>query len=159
MRALSFEIVIAKPRAQVWEQLRDLRVARNYVPGVTSIEYNSSQHQGVGASRRVVMKKRAPVDETAIAWEDGKGFTLKIHHGDKAPAPFKWATYRYEIDDAPGGYTRVRGTFSYQMALGLFGLLLDAVVIRRSIEQSNAAVAANMKKFYETGEASNSISR
>ena len=154
MPQLVFETVIARPRNEVWSQLRDLRVARHYVPGVTAIEYNTSQHEGVGASRKVYMKKRAPVDETAIAWEDGQGFTLKIHNGDKAPAPFKSATFQYEIKDAPGGQTAVRLAFSYEMGLGLLGPLLDLFLIRSSIERSNAAVAANMKTYYETGQSS-----
>ncbi len=152
MPELVFETTIARPRAEVWEQLRDLRVARHYVPGVTAIEYNSAQREGVGASRKVFMKKRAPVDETAIVWEDGRGFTLKIHDGDKPPAPFRWATFQYRIDDAPGGHTAVRCAFEYEMGLGLFGRVLDRLVVRRSIERSNVAVAANMKKYYETGQ-------
>jgi hypothetical protein len=155
MRELAFKAVIAKPRTEVWNQLRDLRVARFYVPGVTAIEFNSSQHEGVGAGRKVYMKKRPPVDETAVAWEDGKGFTLKIHIGDKAPAPFKWATFKYEAEDSADGQTIIRGTFSYEMGLGLFGRVLDALVVKRSIESTNAALEVNMKKYYETGQSSN----
>jgi carbon monoxide dehydrogenase subunit G len=155
MPELVFETTIARPRAEVWEQLRDLRVARHYVPGVTAIEYNSSQRDGVGTSRKVFMKKRAPVDETAVVWEDGSGFTLKIHNGDEPPAPFKWATFQYEIRDAPGGHTAVRFAFAYEMAMGLFGRILDKLIVRRSIERSNVAVAANMKKYYETGQPAN----
>ncbi len=103
------------------------------------------------------MKKRAPVDETAVAWEDGHGFTLKIHDGDKPAAPFKWATYQYRIDDAPGGHTAVRMVFAYEMGLGLFGRILDRLVVRPSIERSNVAVAANMKTYYETGQPANPV--
>ena len=151
MPELVFETTIARPRADVWDQLRDLRVARHYVPGVTAIEYNSDRHEGVGASRKVFMKKRAPVDETAIEWEEGHGFTLKIHDGDRPAAPFRWATFRYRIDDAAAGHTAVRLAFSYEMGPGLFGRLLDRLVVRPSIRRSNTAVAANMKHYYETG--------
>jgi hypothetical protein len=152
MRALTFETVIAMPRADVWDKLRDLRTARHYVPGVTEIELSTSQREGIGASRKVFMKGREPVDETAIAWQDGSGFTLKIHNGEKPPSPFKLATFQYAIEDAPGGQTRLRGTFSYEMAGGIFGWLLEKLVVRRALERSNAAVAANMKRFYETGQ-------
>lgn len=107
MGALTFEAVIAMPRADVWAKLRDLQMARHYVKGVTAIELNTSQREGVGASRKVFMKDRPPVDETVIAWEDGRGITLKIHNGDKAPAPFKWAKFQYVIEDGPSGKTRV----------------------------------------------------
>lgn len=155
MTELSFEAVIARSRAEVWDQLRDLRVARHYVPGVTAIELNSAQREGIGASRKVFTKKRAPVDETAIAWEEGCGYTLKIHNGDTPAAPFKWATFQYAIEDAPGGQTLMRGTFSYEMAGGLFGRILNALIVRRAIERTNIALKANTKKFYETGEVTN----
>jgi carbon monoxide dehydrogenase subunit G len=156
MGEVNFEMVIALPRADVWEKLRDLRTARHYVPGVTAIEMNTSQHEGIGASRKVFMKGRAPVDETAVAWKDGRGFTLKIHNGEKPAAPFKWATYRYLIEDTPNAQTRVNGTFTYEMAGGFLGRLLEAFVGKRALERSSTAVAANMKKFYETGEPTNS---
>ncbi len=154
MPELAFETIVARPRAEVWAQMRDLRVAKHYVPGVTVIEYSTTQHEGVGASRKVYMARRAPVDETAIAWEDGRGFTLRIHNGVKSAAPFRWATFKYEIADAPDGHTVIRGVFAYEMGLGLFGRILDALVIRRSIERTNAALRTSMKKFYESGQAS-----
>jgi len=153
MGEVTFETVIAMPRTDVWAKLRDLRVARHYVPDVTAIEMNTSQSEGIGASRKVFMKNRQPVDETVIAWEDGRGFTVKIHKGEQPPTPFKWAKFQYEVADAPGAQTRVRGTFSYEMANGLLGRLLEALVLRRALERSNTAVAANMKRFYETGRA------
>jgi hypothetical protein len=151
MGEVSFEIVIAMRRSEVWAKLCDLRAARHYVPDVTAIELNGSQSEGVGASRKVYKKNREPVDETAIAWEDERGYTVRIHNGEKPPAPFKRAKFQYALADAPGAQTRVRGTFSYEIAGGLFGWLLEKVMLRRALERSNAAVAANMKKYYETG--------
>ena len=155
MGEVSGEAVIAMSRVEVWARLRDLRMARHYVPGVTAIEFSTAQREGVGASRKVFMKGRAPVDETAIAWEDGCGFTVKIHDGDKAAAPFKWATFQYLIEDAPGGQTRFRGTFAYEMAYGLLGRMLDVLVVRPALRRTQAVLGPNMKKFYETGQVTN----
>ena len=152
MGEVTFDIIIAMSRTDAWEKLRDLRSARHYVPGVTAIEMNTAQREGVGASRKVFMKNRSPVDETAIAWEDLRGYTLNLHNGDKPLAPFKRATFQYLLEDAPGAQTRVRGTFSYEMAQGLLGRMLEALVLRRALKRSNTAVAANMKRFYETGQ-------
>jgi Polyketide cyclase / dehydrase and lipid transport len=149
------EAMIAKPRAEVWHRLRDLRMARHYVAGVTAIEFNSGPREGIGASRKVFMKGRSPVDETAIAWEDGRGFTLKIHNGNHCPAPFKWATFQYVIEDAPDARTLFCGRFSYEMAGGLFGRLLELFVVRPALKRSNAALGPNMKTFYETGQITN----
>ena len=150
MGAVTFEAVIALPRAAVWDKLRDLRTARHYVTGVTAIELSTAQREGVGASRKVFMKGRAPVDETVVAWEDGRGMTMKIHNGEQPPAPFRWAKFQYAIEDAPGGRTRVLGTFSYEMAWGLFGRMFDALAVRPASARSHATLGANMKKYYET---------
>ena len=149
------EAVIAKPRAQVWAQLRDLRMARHYVAGVTAIEFNPGPHEGVGASRKVFMQKRPPVDETAIAWQDGSGYTLNVHNGAKPPAPFKWARFEYRLEDVSGDQALLRGIFSYEMAGGIFGRILEALVLRSALQRSQAALGVNMKKFYETGQVTN----
>jgi len=152
MRALTFEAVIAMPRAAVWAKLRDLRSARHYVHGVTNIELNTPQREGVGASRKVFRQGRPPVDETVVVWEDGRRIALNIHDGERPPGPFKWAKFQYVIEDAPNGQTRVIGTFSYEMAWGLFGRIFDAFAVRPAIARTQATLGENMKTFYETGQ-------
>lgn len=155
MRQVSFETTIAMSRAEAWEKLRDLLIARHYVPGVTNIEYNTEQHEGVGASRKVYMKGQKPVDETVIDWEDGHGFTIRLHQGDKPAAPFKEATFRYRIDDTPDGQTLFKGIISYEVGMGLIGKVLDALVVHRMMLKTNEALKNNVKIFYETGKTAN----
>ena len=167
MPILTFETVIEKPHAEVWSKLRDLRVARNYVPGVTDIEITTEQQEGVGVSRKVYMNGRSPVDETVIAWEERRGFTLKIHNGEKPAKPFSRATFQYAVVEAISretaisgettisGKTTIKLTFDYDVGMGAIGWLLDKLVLRRMLQKSNKTVAENMKKFYETGEPTN----
>jgi len=82
-------------------------------------------------------------------------FTLLHLHATATSIEDTRASFKYEVEDAPGGQSVIRGTFSYEMGPGLFGRILDALVVRRSIERSNAVVGANMKKFFETGHRSN----
>src|SRR3974377_1266949 len=110
MKQAVMETIIAMPRTAVWTKMRDLRMPRFYVEGVTSIEFNPGPHEGVGASRKILMKGRSHVGETVIEWEEGKSFTLKVHNGERQVAPFKSATIQYAIEDAPGNQTRFRAT-------------------------------------------------
>jgi hypothetical protein len=153
--AATFDTIIALPRSAVWEKLRDLRSARHYVAGVTAIDMSTSQHEGVGASRKVFKDGRPPVDETVVAWEEGSRIVLKIHQGDRPPSPFKSAQFQYSLSDAPNGKTLVRGTFSYEMPAGILSKLLEVLILRRALARSHARVAADMKTFYETGRATN----
>jgi hypothetical protein len=159
MNKVVMETTIALPRAEVWAKMRDLLVPRFYVTGVTSMEFNPGPHEGIGASRKVFMTKQAPVDETVVAWEEGKSFTLKIHNGDKPVAPFKSATIQYAIEDAPasanGAQTRFRATFAYEMGGGIFGRLLDVSLVRPGLRKRNATLGPNMKIYYETGKVMN----
>jgi hypothetical protein len=155
MNQVVMETVIALPRSAVWAKMRDLRLPRFYVTGVTSLEFNPGPQEGVGASRRVLMMKRAPVDETVIEWVEGYRFTLKVHNGDKPVAPFKVATIQYAIEDAPDDQTLFKGTFAYEMAGGILGGILDVCLVRPGLKRRNATLAPNMKVFYETGKATN----
>jgi hypothetical protein len=111
----------------------------------------------VGASRKVFCKGRPPVDETVIAWEDGHGFTVKLHKGDQPPAPFKQAQFVYRLDDAPGGLTRVTTTLIYELPFGALGLILDALLMRRVGRSTVDAIARGLKQFYETGKSANPL--
>ena len=119
------------PRAKVWEGLRDLTRAPRYVPNLTGVEILTEQTEGVGASRRVFQKNGKPLDETVEEWEDGYGFKLRLHNGDKPPAPFPEAWFDYRIADAPDGGTFFRPALIYGVPAGIFGKLMNALPIRR----------------------------
>lgn len=149
------EALIAKSREQVWAQLRDLRIARHYVTGASAIDYNAGPRGGLGASRRVHLRKGGYVDETVVTWQEGRGFTLNLHVCEQAPKPFKWAKFQYELTDAPNGQSLLRGVFSYEVGGGLIGRVFDSLLLRRAIQSSHAALGSRMQKFYERGEVSN----
>ena len=151
----SYEIEVDLPRAAVWEKLRDLTLAPRYVPGLTGVEILTAAHEGVGTSRRVFQAKGQPLDETVVEWEDGYGFRLRLHNGDKPPAPFKEAWFDYRIADGPNGHTLFKPALIYTMPWGPVGSLLDALVVRKFAVGNVKQVAVNFKRHYETGETTN----
>ncbi|MBM3594894.1 MAG: hypothetical protein FJX31_03660, partial [Alphaproteobacteria bacterium] len=72
---------IHMPREQVWEKLRDLSLAHNYVPGVTAVRIDTTQREGVGTSRTVTIKNGSQLQETVEEWTDGHGFLIRLHKG------------------------------------------------------------------------------
>jgi len=157
MNQISATAQLAMPRAEAWAKLRDLKLGQYYVPRVTRIEITTPQREGVGASRRAFCKGRPPVDETVVLWEEGRGFTVKLHNGDKPPAPFKQAQFTYWLDDAPGGQTRISTTIAYEMPFGIVGRLLDALLLRRLMRTTVNTIARGLKQFYETGKSANPL--
>ena len=152
---VTYEIPVELPRAKVWDGLRNLTRAPFYVPGLTGVEIRTEAREGVGASRRVFMAKGQPMDETVESWDDGFEFVIRLHIGDKPPAPFKQAWFDYRIADGPNGTTIFRPSLRYMMPWGAIGALLNALLVRNFALGNVRKVAENFKRYYETGETTN----
>ena len=149
------EVIVDLPREQVWERLRDLSRGHYYVAGLKGTRINTTQKEGVGASRTVFPKNMAPMDETVVEWNEGHGFVLKLHRGDKAAAPFKTAEFVYAIEDAGNGRTRFKPALRYTLAGGAFGALLDKLFLHKVFFNNVDSVARNFTQYYESGQPSN----
>lgn len=151
----SHSLVIDLPADQVWSKLRDLTLAPYYVPDLIGCELHPGLQEGQGASRRVFQKSGRWLDETVCEWFEGEGFLIRLHRGGEgAPVPFREAWFRYAIS-AAGERTRFTASLIYQPAGGVFGRLLDRLLLRSALNKMVARIAENMKAFYETGETRN----
>lgn len=150
------EVIVNLPRQEVWQRLRDLGIAHKYVPDLRDCRMTTEQREGVGTSRRVYTTSGMEMDETVIEWNEGQGFVIRLHDGDKPPPPvFKEACFHYIIEDAPGGSTRFLPTMTYTLKFGVLGRLLDALIINMIIRSQMKKVGLGLKQFYETGKPSN----
>ena len=137
MEKAEFTVQIELSEEKIWEKLKDLSLACNYVPGVKSIIFNTKKLKGKGTSRKVLPQK---LDETVIKWNEGSGYTLKLHKGYKDSFfPFKKAYFEYRITNNPEG---IYLCLAYIPSLSNF-------VIRNVIKRRVRKIANNMKKFYE----------
>jgi len=142
---------IEMPRQKAWEILRDLTKAHSYVPGIVDTVITTEQVEGVGTSRIVYQSKTRGLNETVVEWNDGYGFLIRLHRGEKgAPPPFKEAYFRYAIAD-DGDATSLTTSLIYTLGMGWFGKLLETLLLKRIFERTIADVALSMKHFYETG--------
>ena len=153
MVTIEHEIIIEKSRDACWNTLRDLTQAQHYVPGVTDTQITTTQTEGVGASRRVILENDPDgMDETVTDWRDGYGFTIRIHKGDGPAIPiFKSFEFDYAIDEA-GLQTRFHPSMRYETKYGPLGALMSALFIKRTMRKTLAVICQSMKEYYETGE-------
>ncbi len=149
------EVRIKMPVDQVWERMRDLSLAPRYVPGLTGCRFNTEQKEGVGASRRVFQQRGPAMDETVVEWNEGRGFTIRLHKGAGAPPMFKEAVFVYSIEDAGNGETLFKPAMVYTMPWGGVGSMLDKLLLNRVIRGIVLKVGLGLKRFYETGVPSN----
>lgn len=136
------------PAEQAWEKLKDLSKANNYVPGINKCEITTAQKEGVGASRRVSGPQQA-LDETVIEWNEGRGFTIRLHNGDKPAKPFTEAKFTYRIDKIDAKSCKLTCTMTYEM--GGFMNLLHGLFLGNLIRKNIRDVALSLAYYYETG--------
>lgn len=157
LQSVAVNVLVERPLAGCWEQLRDLSVAHYYVPGLTATHIVSDQAQGEGAHRYVYSGERY-LEETVTEWREGRGFTIRLHRGDKPMAPFSHAEFIYSLDAAGDAQTRV--TLAMRVALpgGALGRVAGRM-LRPVLRRQLRLIAAGMKHFYETGAAATDADR
>jgi hypothetical protein len=150
-REVTTQIVIDLPRAEVWAKLRNISLAHNYVPGIVKTEIVSEQAQGVGASRYVYRNARSYIQETVVEWDEGQGFLIRLHKGDKPAPPFRNAWFRYQLADEGPGQTLFTASLAFEMPWGGLGAWLGKK-LEKVVASTVSDVAVAMKLYYETGE-------
>lgn len=147
---VSSRVLLKIPRDQAWALLQDLTLSHHYVPGVLRCEIRTEQRQGLGASRRIYQKMGRWMDETVTEWNEGGGFVIRLHRGQKGPsAPFKNAQFRYRIEDAGNNQTALTTSLMFDMRWGRFGKLLYRRVLASAFRGVVRTITNNMKAFYE----------
>lgn len=148
---VSAEVLIDVPLHAAWEKLRDISLAHHYVPGIVKTTLVSNQQQGVGASRYVYRNNTSYIQETVEEWQEGTGFLIRLHRGDKPAPPFRRAWFRYTLAEHGPGQTLFTAELSYEMPWGRFGNWLGARMAG-FVQKTIADVAIAMKLYYETGQ-------
>ncbi len=147
----SCSLRLEMPREKAWETLRDFSLAHNYVPGLVKSEVTTAQKEGVGASRKVYQTQTKGIDETIVEWDEGHGFMIRLHLGDKgAPPPFTEGHFRYLIEDDGDG-TKLTNSLIYTLRWGAVGAALDALLLNKIMRGVIRDVTLSMKQYYETG--------
>jgi len=147
---VSAQVLIDIPLSAAWEKLRDISRAHHYVPGIVKTVIVSNQTEGVGASRYVYRNEKSYIQETVEEWQEGKGFLIRLHKGDKPAPPFRKAWFRYELTDHGTGQTQFTASLKYEMPWGRLGEWLGAKMAKL-VRATIGDVAIAMKLYYETG--------
>jgi hypothetical protein len=144
------QVLIDIPLNDAWTKLRNISLAHHYVPGIVKTEIVSAQSEGVGASRYVYRNANSYIQETVEEWQEGKGFLIHLHRGEKPAPPFKDAWFRYALADNGNGQTRLTTSLTYDMPWGRLGNWLGAKMAK-IVQATISDVALSMKLYYETG--------
>ena len=87
--------------------------------------------------------------ETITSWDEGTGFTIRLHKGDGAPTPMREAAFRYELAASADG-CEIHVAITYELPGGAIGRLLDRLFVGRIIRRTIGDVALALAHHYET---------
>ena len=128
----------------VWSALADLEAVREYNPGISGASLTPGPREGVGAGRRCTTKQGDLV-ERVIGWDEPRAIEMQLV---SSPWPVKAMRWRTAL--APkGGGTDVSQELSYAPSLGLVGMVLDVLMMRRTLDKAIAGVFASLKAYCE----------
>lgn len=152
MHSAEYEVEVNVSYSEAWEKLKDFTAAIHYVPGLVSAVIDTEQTEGVGASR-TVSQGQITINETITEWHEGKGFTLRLHRGDKGGPmpPVKEAFYDYGLVERDGK-VYLSNAIRWEMGLGPLGALLNAIGLGKILGKSMVDSTIAQKVYYETGE-------
>lgn len=150
-KTVTAESVIDIPLNMAWEKLSDISVAHNYVPGLVNTKIVTDKHTGIGASRYVYRSKKNYIQETVEEWNEGEGFLIRLHKGEKRAQPFREAWFRYALSAHENDATLFTAQMRYTMPWGRIGEWLESKMAG-VVQSTIADVALSMKLYYETGQ-------
>ena len=151
MSYVGTSVHIHASKEQVWQVLANLPGVQNYSAFVSNAYYTSAAHAGVGCSR-ICELPGMKVEETAVEWQPGEYYRLKMEVLDGQKPPVNNLIFTLRIEDR-GEYVIVWNEATYEMKLGLVGKLLEQLIIKRQFRQTMERVLDGLKYHIETGDA------
>jgi uncharacterized protein YndB with AHSA1/START domain len=144
---LHHEVVIERPRSEVWDVLADLERVAEYNRSVLSARWLDNKHAGVGAGRVCQVAPRGETTEVVTAWEPGHALGLEMATTPWPPIlRMSWVTRLESVGD---DRTRVTQDLVYDVGWGIVGALLNSVALKRKLWQNLDAVFAALKNYVE----------
>jgi ribosome-associated toxin RatA of RatAB toxin-antitoxin module len=138
MAIIKNEILINASVEKIWKVLADLEALEKYDPTVKKSILISSERTGIGAKRKVSMLDgKNWFDEKIIEFEPNLALTYQL---TECSFPIKSLQHSYRFEQS-GNETNVKQLMKYTVKFGLFGKLLDVLMIKK---QSDAGI----KKFF-----------
>lgn len=130
----------------LWTVLRDLTAVASYNPSVIAARFVGDRRDGLGAMRECDLRPSGKVVERVTVWQDGRALGLEVVESAWPMHPMSWVT---EI--VPDGLgARVVQRLEYTMKFGLFGSVLNTLVLQRKL---SAAVGDTLRGLITLAEA------
>ncbi len=149
MNQLSATNVVHAPIDRVWQTIADVGTIADWHPGVASSPVLTENRTGLGATRRVELYRGDTSVEEVTSLEEGRSVAVTMSE-HTMPLSYGTATFRVEADG--NDRTLVTMMMDYKMKYGPVGWLLNAVMLRRIMNNLLPSVLAGLDHHLVTGE-------
>lgn len=147
MKKVEAQIVIDAPVQKVWEVLADFGAVFRWAPSVTNSYSTSKNNSGPEASRHCDVAGFGGIEEYVTEWNEGRDFTYLFT--GVGPISEGYSTWSVKPQDDK---TLVHTELRYGLRWGPLGALMNALLMRRKLEQGLANGLEGLKHHVRTGE-------
>ena len=146
MATINNEIIINASLDKVWSILTDLELLDKYDPTVKKSTLISADKTGIGAKRKVnMLDGKNWFDEKVTVFKPNEALTYQL---TDCSFPIKGLQHSYSFEKL-GNQTKVKQLMEYTVKFGLFGKLLDGLMIRKQSDTGIKKFFAGLKNFAE----------
>lgn len=146
MATINNDITIDAPIDKIWDILTDLELLEKYDPTVKKSTLISTVKSGIGAKRKVYMLDgKNWFDEKITVFQPTEALTYQL---TECSFPIKGLQHSYSFEKI-GNQTKVKQVMEYTVKFGLFGKLLDSIMIRKQSDTGIKKFFAGLKYYAE----------
>lgn len=140
------EIEIQAPIAEIWEALTDVERLEQYDPTVKKSTALSTFKKGIGAKRKVEMADgKNWFEEQCTVSEPSEKLTYEL---TACSFPVHCLNHTYSFEKV-GDSIRVKQVMRYEMKYGLFGRIMDALIVKSKSDQGIKKFLTGLKTHTE----------
>lgn len=146
MTTLHHQVRIEAPVEAVWRAVAgDLTAVQHYNKQVSSARLLNELTQGLGAARRCELIPKGFVEERVWEWRPNAAIGLEVTASEWPIVFMRWKTKLKTV----GAATIVEQELNYKLRFGPFGALMDALILRRKLDQGVRVVFEDLKRYVE----------
>ena len=147
MATIHNELIINASIDKIWNILTDLELLDKYDPTVKRSTLISTQKTGLGAKRKVnMLDGKNWFDEKVSVFTPNEALTYEL---TACSFPVHQLKHSYTFEKE-GNQTKVKQVMEYTVKFGLFGKLLDGLMIRKQSDNGIKKFFSGLKYYAET---------
>jgi len=146
MTTINNEITINAPIEKIWQALTEVEILDKYDPTVKKSTLLSETKAGIGAKRKVdMLDGKNWFEEHCTVHQPNEALTFEL---TACSFPIHKLKHSYSFEKV-GTQTKVKQVMQYEMKFGVFGKIMDAMVVRSQSDKGIKKFFAGLKSFTE----------